>query len=60
MHDSSPSKGRRNATKFGLLERDLKKSAVRLRSPKKLSDEFHKRLKNVDMTPTFHFGKCFA
>ena len=60
MRDSSPHSGRRNATKFELLESDLKKPAVRLRYPKNLSAEFHKSLEFVELARSFRFGKCFA
>ena len=58
MRDSSPCRGLRNATNFGLLESVLEKPAVRLRSPKKLSVEFPKRSEFVELARSFRFGKC--
>ena len=60
MRDSSPKKWPRNAVKIGLLERDLQSGDFRLRSPKKLSVEFHKSLEFVELARSFRFGKCLA
>ena len=60
MRDCSPCRGLRNATNFGLLESVLEKPAVRLRSPKKLSVEFHKSSEFVELARSFRFGKCLA
>ena len=60
MRDSSPKKWLRNAVKIGLLESVLQSGDFRLRSPKKLSVEFHKSLEFVELARSFRFGKCFV
>ena len=60
MHDSTPCGRRRNATKIDVLERDFRAAIFDCVFPETLSDEIHKRLVFVDMTPFVAFGKCFA
>ena len=60
MHDCRYCGGRRNATKIAVLERDFRAAIFDCVFPETLSDDIHKRLVFVDMTPCVAFGKCFA
>ena len=60
MHDSAPCGRRRNATKIAVLERDFRAAIFDCVFPETLSDDIHKRLVFVDMTPFVSFGKGFA
>ena len=60
MHDCTPCGRRRNATKIDVLERDFRAAIFDCVFPETLSDDIHKRLVFVDMTPFVSFGKGFA
>ena len=51
MHDCRYCGGRRNATKIAVLERDFRAAIFDCVFPETLSDDIHKRLVFVDMTP---------
>jgi len=60
MHDRAPCGRRRNATKIAVLGRDFRAAIFDCVFPETLSDDIHKRLVFVDMTPFVSFGKGFA